>query len=73
MAKNEIIRELASLVRGNHVVAAGVVGYLSATMSEKELQEALEYAQELRATWLPVDGHLALVKERYGPSAGSQR
>lgn len=72
MAKNDDIQELANLCRSHHVVAAGMVGYLTATMSDQEVREALEYAQELRTAWMPGDGHLALVRERYGPLAGSQ-
>lgn len=67
MDRNDIMRELAARIRESHLVAAGVVGYLAAVMTQEELEQALEYALELRTAWHPTDGHLALVQERYGP------
>lgn len=69
-ARNTDLLELARLCRESHAVSAGIVGWLAAGLDDQGVADALEFAQELRRTWLPSDGHLALVEERYGPPAG---
>jgi len=51
-------------------VALSVIGYVTATMSDEDVSAAVEWAREASREWVPTDGHLALVQERYGPPVG---
>ena len=66
MTRSDTIRELAAYCRENERVALGVVGYCVALMGTGELEEALEFARELRREHIFPTGHLDLLEERYG-------
>ena len=70
MARNDDLLELAIICRTSHAASAAVVGWLLASASEETVSEALQWAKEARRAWEPGDGHLALVRERYGEPNG---
>lgn len=67
MNRQDTISELAALCRQHPYIALAVVGWLTAAMDQEQLAQALEWAREARREWVPMDGHMALVEERYGP------
>lgn len=72
MTADDELQELALLCRGNRFITLGVLGYLLSGAPPEVVSDALQYAQELRREWLPTDGHLALVEERYGPPGAAK-
>lgn len=70
--REDVLRRLAYLVRHDHATACAVVGYLVQDTASEGLQDALTLAEGF-APVIPLDDHLALVRERYGPPLGRQR
>jgi hypothetical protein len=68
--RTDLLKDLAGMCRQHPYVALGVLAWISAEMTVEELQAALDHAQEVRREWVPLDGHLALVEERYGRARG---
>lgn len=68
-SKNEVLQELAYVVRSSSGAALWVCGYLAQPLTVSELQEALEGAREAAEVWGPTS-HLEAYRERWGRLPG---
>ena len=66
MQREDVIRELASLVRTDHWAAAFVVGWLIRDASSEDLSELLAALRE-QIPRIHHVGHLAAYDERWAP------
>ena len=68
MQRNDVLREIAALVRGNHWAGCFAVGYLARDASTEVLEDL---AAALRESPGPRDtpDHLKAYEERWGPLA----
>jgi hypothetical protein len=67
----DMLQELTVLCRRHPYIALGVISWLCARDDLEDLQRALDHAHELQREWVPMDGHLALVEERWGAARRS--
>jgi len=70
MMRNDVLQELAAIVRQDQVAALFVIGWWCAAASDEDLEACLVAAREGRRVW-GSEAHLAAYAERWGRVPGA--
>jgi hypothetical protein len=65
MTRNEALRDLAFLAKSHHLVALGIIGYLTALLSDEEMLQAVDFARSLADEFVTDIPIRALLVERF--------